>query len=104
MISLDASALFALIFAAVLAGLLLGVLPPWRRLMSGGAELPIWKFLLNQGIRRADAEEEIGQRALRQAELRCFVCNARRECVRRLAAGAATPARDCPNAGLFPRA
>lgn len=38
MITLDASALFALIFAAVLAGLLLGVLPPCRR--HAGAGLP----------------------------------------------------------------
>jgi hypothetical protein len=79
----DASTVIVLMLAAALAGALLGVLPEWRRLMSGA--LPIHKHLRRTG---ASAPFE--------AELRCALCAGRQECAQR-----ATPLADCPNAALF---
>lgn len=104
MAPLDHSTFGLLLLAGAIVGALLAVLPAWRELASGGATLPIWRFLRSHGVGRADMEEIVGERGLRQAELCCSACGSRQECVRRLGAGAAVPVRDCPNVKLFPRA
>ncbi|HEX6265819.1 MAG TPA: hypothetical protein VFZ81_02860 [Burkholderiales bacterium] len=81
--AIDTSTVIVLMLASALAGALLGVLPEWRRLMSG--ELPIRKHLQRQG----------GHPSF-EAELRCALCAGRKACARR-----ATPLPDCPNAVLF---
>lgn len=98
MITIDASAFVALLLAAALGGALVGVLPAWRRLMGGAADLPIWGFLRRRGI-------GLGAIPVLQAELRCEVCDAKEQCRRLFAEGAGVPAQ-CPNAELFaaPRA
>ena len=79
----DTSAVIVLMLAAALAGVLLGVLPEWRRLMSGA--LPIRRFW------RKGAEAPPFE-----AELRCALCAGREKCATR-----ATPLPDCPNTALF---
>jgi hypothetical protein len=82
--SIDTSTLIVVVLATVLAAVLLGVLPEWRRLMSG-ANLPIHRHLRRLGLRPAF-----------DAEVRCALCAGRQECTRR-----AEPLEDCPNAALF---
>jgi hypothetical protein len=77
----DASTVIVLMLAAALAGVLLGVLPEWRRLMGGG--LPIHRHL------------RTGRPSL-EAELRCALCAGRERCATRSA-----PLPDCPNQALF---
>ena len=83
MSGLDAATVFVLLLAAALAGALVGVLPEWRRLMSG--DLPIRRHLA------AEASFD--------ARLRCALCAGRAACARR-----AAPLPECPNAALFSRA
>ena len=93
MSTLDASAFFALILATVLAALLVGVLPPWRRMMNG-RNLPVWSFLRRRGL-----EAGLGEGASLQAELRCALCAGRPQCARQLAIGdGSEPPEHCPNA------
>lgn len=89
MTTIDASTFFVLLLASALAGALLGVAPTWRRLM-GGADLPVRKLLLRRGQSPTIAEE-----------MRCALCPVRPQCARRVAAGAAPPLENCPNAALF---
>jgi hypothetical protein len=103
MIVLDYSTLFVLIIACVLSGLMLGLLPTWRRMMTEGGELPIWHFLPRNGIRRAEAEKRLGPRGILHAELRCTLCGVKSQCLQRLAEGEDTPVAQCPNAELFER-
>lgn len=79
----DAPTVVVLMLAAGLAGLLLGVLPEWRRLMGG--TLPIRKHWGSQ----------TGAPPF-EAELRCALCSGRERCATR-----ATPLPDCPNQALF---
>ena len=82
----DAPTVIVLMLAAALAGVVLGVLPEWRRLMGGA--LPIRKHW------RSETE------ALPfEAELRCALCSGRERCATR-----ATPLPDCPNQALFRKA
>jgi hypothetical protein len=83
-----------LAIAAVLAGLLVGILPGWRRLMGDGHRLPVWLFR-----RRTDVPLEA--RAVLLAEMRCELCGERDACLRRLKGWAAQPPEHCPNAALF---
>lgn len=92
--SLDFGTVAFLMLAAVLAGLLIGVLPAWRQMMGGGRRLPVWLFL-----RRQDAS--LDGRAALDAEIRCAVCGERAGCLERLKAGSAQPPENCPNAALF---
>ena len=94
MISIDASALIALLLAAALGGVLIGILPAWRRLMEGGPDLPLWGFLRRRGI----ALETF---PVLQAELRCELCGSKPQCKRLLAEGGDAPPAHCPNAELF---
>jgi hypothetical protein len=49
-ITLDASEALVLLFGVAIVGTLLAVLPPWRRLMGGGRELPIHRFFAQPSI------------------------------------------------------
>jgi len=92
--SFDFGTVVVLMVAAALAGLLVGVLPVWRRLMSGDHRLPVWQFL-----RRGDVSPE-GRTAL-LAELRCELCDERAACLERLKTGAVLAPENCPNAALL---
>ena len=94
MITLDASVLILVVVAAALAGALIAVLPPWRRMQDAAANLPVRGFLR----RRDNSLEHI---AALQAELRCELCGAKAQCRHLLARGAASPVPECPNAELF---
>ncbi len=85
--------LMALLAAAAIAGLLVGILPDWRKLV--GHRLPIHAFLRRQGAQVDDRD------ALVRAEMRCAVCEASAQCERRLAAGADSPLAGCPNSELL---
>ena len=84
--TIDISTVIVLILAAALAGALVGVLPEWRRLMSG--DLPIRKHL-HPGHESPAFE----------ATLRCALCAGRQACAKRSA-----PLPDCPNGALFRQA
>jgi Family of unknown function (DUF6455) len=97
----DYATVVALLIAAALAGALAAVLPSWRRLMTRGADLPFWKFTRRSGVGREALENDLGAKAVREAELRCSVCAAQEECEHRLAGKDAAPVSYCPNAALF---
>lgn len=97
----DFATVTSLFLAAALAGALFAVLPPWRRLMTRGADLPLWRFARRGGAGRDTVEDHIGTRAIREAELRCALCAAQDECEHRLAGGEAAPVPYCPNAAIF---
>ena len=92
--SFDAGTVVILALAAALAGLLLGLLPGWRRVVGAGHQLPVWSFLRRQAA-------SLGSRAALQAELRCALCGEQAECAKQLKAGAMQPPENCPNAALF---
>jgi hypothetical protein len=79
----DAPTVTVLMLAAALGGVLLGVLPEWRRLMGG--TLPVRKHW------RSETEGPPFE-----AELRCALCSGREKCAAR-----AKPLPDCPNTALF---
>jgi hypothetical protein len=81
--TIDATTAFVLMLAAALGGALLGVLPEWRRLMSG--RLPIRRHL-----RRFAGPLPL------EAELRCALCAGRRLC-----GTLPAPLAGCANAALF---
>ena len=83
--TVDTSTVIVLMLASALVGALLGVLPAWRRLVSGGEDPPIRKLLGRRG-----------QSPSFDAVVRCALCAGRQECAKR-----ATPLEDCPNAALF---
>ena len=97
----NAAPITALFLAAALAGALLAILPFWRRLQRT-ADLPLWKFLRRDGVVRHFLVEDLGERAVREAELRCGVCAAQKECTHRLAREQTQPLAHCPNSALFP--
>ena len=97
MISIDAGTVTVLMLASALAGLLVGILPAWRRLMSDGQRLPVWAFLRRRGSAGVEA------RAVAQAEVRCTLCGAKAQCEQLLAAGADSPVPECPNLELLQR-
>jgi hypothetical protein len=78
------------LFAAVLAGVLVGTALAWRRLQSHVGDLPLRRLLSNETA------------GLREAEVRCALCAWQQECRRRLAAGI-TPPPQCPNAAFLGR-
>jgi len=90
----DTGTVVILVLGAALAGLLVGVLPFWRRIIGGGHLLPVRQFL-----RRADVSLE-GRTAL-LAELRCELCDERAACMERLKTGAVLAPEHCPNAALL---
>ena len=94
MITIDTSTFIALLLAAAIAGALLGILPAWRRLMTGGRDLPVWGFLRRRGA-------GVEGRAALQAEMRCEMCDSKAQCRLLLANGADAPVTGCPNAKLF---
>jgi hypothetical protein len=67
-----------------------------------GRRVPLWGFLLRIGVRRSDIAARLGAQAAQEAELRCAVCGARRECLRRLRVHHG-PVGHCPNAPLVAR-
>jgi hypothetical protein len=89
--------LFVLMLAA--APLLVGATRHWRHLVYPDTKAPVWKFLRRCGVAPADVEARIGARAALKAQWRCATCSLRRDCARRLAAGASAP-DDCPNRSL----
>lgn len=92
-----------LLLAAALMGLLIALLPAWRRIMAHGNELPVWKFSGSMGATRDAATRCIGHRAVLEAEMRCGACAAQKQCEQRLTRPGATPVAYCPNAELFPQ-
>ena len=88
----DPGTFVVLVLAAALAGLLIGILPDWRRMI--GRRLPVHAFLRRQG-------EPLDGRAAQQAELRCAMCGAKAQCEQRLAAGERSPIAGCPNPELL---
>lgn len=92
--SFEPGTVVVLALAVALAGLLVGLLPGWRSVVSAGHRLPVWTFL-----RRQTASLE-NHPAL-HAELRCALCGEQAECAERLKAGAVQPPESCPNAALF---
>jgi hypothetical protein len=88
----DPGSFMVLVLAAALAGLLIGVLPDWRRMV--GHRLPIDAFLRRQGAR-------VDGRAALHAEIRCAMCGAKAQCEQRLGAGARSPIAGCPNSELL---
>jgi hypothetical protein len=83
-----------LLLAAALVGAVLAVVPPWRALQREAHKLPVWGFARQRGLRLPSGE------ALR-AELRCGMCDAKKECDRLLAAGERTPPGTCFNRDLL---
>ena len=82
--------------------LVLGTAIAWRRMIRQNPGLPIWHFLLREGITRDDAADILIGKAVMQAELSCAVCGNTEECRARLAArNAAVPPANCPNARFF---
>src|SRR4051812_6531934 len=73
----------------------------WRAAMKHEKTLAVWAFFQRRGQSREAVASLAGQRALRVAEMRCATCSSQEDCAKRLAAGAATPVADCPNADLF---
>ena len=67
-----------------------------------GRRVPLWSFLLRIGVRRSDIAARMGEPAAAEAQLRCAVCGARSECLRRLREGRG-PVGHCPNAPLVSR-
>lgn len=99
MMPVDWNSVVALMLAAALGGLLLGVALIWRRFLREAPSLPVWRFVRRIGLTRGDAEEAAGAQALKDAELRCALCAGRPQCVKRLAAGGrGVPLEHCPNA------
>jgi hypothetical protein len=93
-VSFDFGTVVVLMLAAALAGLLIGVLPVWRRMMSGGQRPPLWLFPRGR-------HDSLEGRAALLARMRCEVCGERAACLERLKAGIAQPPANCPNAALF---
>ena len=93
--SVDSGTIAVLVVAAALAGVLVGILPAWRRVMGGGhRRLPVWLF-------RHGTCAPLEYRAARLAAIRCELCGERDACMERLKAWAAQPPAHCPNAALF---
>ena len=90
----DAGTVAVLVVAAALAGVLVGILPVWRRSIGGGHRLPVWLF-------RRGTDTPLEPRAALLAEMRCDLCGEQDACLERLKAGAAQPPAHCPNAALF---
>jgi hypothetical protein len=90
---LDGNALFVLLLAAALAGVLGGVVPAWRRVWSD-RDLPVRSFARRRGV-ALERTDRLG------AELRCGMCQSKALCGRLLAMGAKSPPAGCPNARLF---
>ena len=101
MAEVDTGTLILLVLALGAMVLLAGVFSDWRGLMESGKDLPFWSFLRRQGVRRDAIAAQIGERAIRQAEIRCAACGSRAACLARLESGADAPSADCPNAALF---
>jgi len=78
-----------------------GVAVDWRGAMKSDSTLALWRFLGRLGLSQENVLARAGERAARIAEMRCATCSSQGECAQRLAAGAQTPAADCPNAELF---
>ena len=97
----DTGTLIWLVLALGVVVVLGGVLIDWRHLMQRSEDLPLWAFLRRQGVGRDAMTAEIGERAVRLAEMRCAACGSRGTCLARLATDSASPAIDCPNAALF---
>jgi hypothetical protein len=87
-------ALLLLVFAAGVLVTLVVLLPDWRRLMSGGRNLPVWSFLRRRHM-VLDATDAL------EAKLRCQLCASQQECRHLLAAGAKDPVPGCPNLELL---
>ena len=98
----DVATIVLLMVGSAILGALVAILPDWRRVMVGGRNVPLWKFLARYGLNRGDLEASLGTRAAADAELRCAVCGARAECVERLAADRG-PVAHCPNMALLSR-
>jgi hypothetical protein len=92
--SLDPATIGVLVAAVVLAGVLIGILPVWRRAVGAGRRLPFWRF-------RRDAVAPVEGRAAFLAEVRCALCGEQAACLERLRTGIAQPPADCPNAALI---
>ena len=93
--SLDLGTVAVLVVVSALAGLLIGILPAWRRIASSGHRLPIRLFLRGKG------ESLVGPSAL-LAEIRCEVCGERAACLERLKAGIASRASAQTSASTQP--
>lgn len=78
--------------------LLIATASAWRRAISDSPNLPMWRFLRRNGTTRDDATDTLSGRAVMQVVLSCALCGSRQQCRERLAAGAAAPPADCPNA------
>lgn len=98
---IDYATIVWLFIAAVLVGVLIAVALTWRRLMDRSAKLPLWRFIRRSGVERAAVEDDLGTRAVREAELRCGVCASQEECEHRLRSTDGAPVPHCPNAALF---
>lgn len=90
---MDGQALSALVVAAGVAGLAVGVLSVWHELRLALRELP-----LHVALRRFDVH--LAAEPLRTAEARCAACRLRRTCMRRLVTYEHVPSA-CPNLALF---
>ena len=100
----DTGSLLLLALALGAIVVVAGILFDWRGLMARGGELPLWSFLRLQGVARESVAEQVGERGLRVAEMRCAACGSQQECLHRVATGNAAPVADCPNAALFGQA
>lgn len=97
---LDLGAL--ILFAALGAIIVLsGMLSDWLRIAGSEQELALWAFLAHKGVRRQRLAAQIGEQAVRLAELRCSLCLSQQACRKRLRSGAGSPVPDCPNADLL---
>jgi hypothetical protein len=95
--NLDSATIAVLLAAVALAGVLIGILPVWRRVMGEGRRLPFWRF-------RRGTEAPIQGGAALLAEIRCGLCGEQDACMARLKAGVSQAPADCPNATLVPSA
>lgn len=100
--TMDIATIVLLMAGSAILGALVAILPGWRRVMAGGRNVPLWKFLARYGLQRGDLEAALGARAAADAELRCALCGARMECLERLAADRG-PVAHCPNLTLLSR-
>lgn len=93
LVSVDSAGVVALLYAAVLTGLLFGVAPAWRALQREMRDAPVQVVLRRTGATVTDRE-------LRYAEIRCALCPVKSACAGHLRRGALPPP-ECPNRALF---
>lgn len=94
LVSVDATGVVVLMFAAALTGLLFGVGTAWRGVQREMRDAPVQAALRRLG------GGTLTDREMRNAEVRCALCPVRSACAGRQRRGEPLPV-ECPNRTLF---